>query len=92
MKEEALDIALKHIGNKLAELRKKKGYTSHESFAYDHDIPRMHYWRIENGRTNITIRSLMKILAIHGITLQEFFELLPKEQNGKSGVQNIDPN
>jgi transcriptional regulator with XRE-family HTH domain len=79
VKEERLDTALKHIGNKLADLRKKKGYTSHESFAYDFDIPRMHYWRIENGKTNLTIRSLMKILSIHGITLQEFFATLPKE-------------
>jgi transcriptional regulator with XRE-family HTH domain len=76
VKEEVvLDTALKDIGNKLAELRKKKGYTSHESFAYDHDIPRMHYWRIENGKTNITLRSLIRILAIHKITLQEFFLL-----------------
>ena len=81
MKEEVLDAALKEIGNKLAELRKKKGYTSHESFAYDHDIPRMHYWRIENGKTNLTIRSLMRILAIHNITLQEFFELFVKDKD-----------
>jgi transcriptional regulator with XRE-family HTH domain len=79
VKEEVLDSALKEIGNKLAELRRKKGYTSHESFAYDHDIPRMHYWRIENGKTNITIRSLMRILSIHGMTLREFFNLFAKE-------------
>lgn len=83
MKEEVLDTALRHIGNKLAELRKQKGYTSHESFAYDHDIPRMHYWRIENGKTNLTIRSLMKILAVHDITLREFFALLPDDMNDK---------
>jgi transcriptional regulator with XRE-family HTH domain len=78
VKEDLLDGALKDIGVTLAELRKKRGYTSHESFAYDHDIPRMHYWRIENGKTNLTIRSLMKILAIHHMTLQEFFALLPQ--------------
>jgi transcriptional regulator with XRE-family HTH domain len=80
VKEETLDVTLKDIGTRLAELRRRKGYTSHESFAYDHDIPRMHYWRIENGKTNITIRSLMKILAIHDISLHEFFELLPKKK------------
>lgn len=82
MKEEVLEIALKEIGSKLADLRRKKGYTSHESFAYDHDIPRMHYWRIENGKTNLTIRSLMKILSIHSISLQQFFSLL--NQNAES--------
>jgi transcriptional regulator with XRE-family HTH domain len=78
VKEEILEAALKEIGNQLAELRRKKGYTSHESFAYDHDIPRMHYWRIENGKTNLTLRSLMKILAIHQISLEEFFDLFVK--------------
>ena len=79
MKDAQLDAALKEIGNKLAELRRKKGYTSHESFAYDHDIPRMHYWRIENGKTNLTIRTLLKILAIHKITLVQFFDMFPKD-------------
>lgn len=83
MKEEPLDTALKYIGNRLAELRRKKGYTSHESFAYDHDIPRMHYWRIENGKTNLTIRSLMKILAIHNISLTEFFYQMNGEEKTK---------
>jgi transcriptional regulator with XRE-family HTH domain len=80
VKEEPLELALKNIGQKLIELRKKKGYTSHESFAYDYDIPRMHYWRIENGKTNLTIRSLMRILAIHKISLEEFFSM---PHNGK---------
>jgi transcriptional regulator with XRE-family HTH domain len=77
VKEEELEVALKNIGAKLIDLRRKKGYTSHESFAYDYEIPRMHYWRIENGKTNLTIRSLMKILAIHNLTLQEFFASVP---------------
>jgi transcriptional regulator with XRE-family HTH domain len=74
--EEVLEVTLRRIGNKLTELRKRKGYTSHESFAYDYDIPRMHYWRIENGRTNLTLRSLMRLLSIHKLTLEEFFEML----------------
>ena len=76
MKEEVLEATLRQIGNKLTELRKRKGYTSHETFAYDHDIPRMHYWRIENGRTNLTLRSLMRLLHIHNITLGEFFKMI----------------
>jgi transcriptional regulator with XRE-family HTH domain len=83
VKEEFLDSALKHIGTKLVELRKEKGYTSHESFAYDHDIPRVHYWRLENGKSNLTIRSLMKVLAVHDLTLRQFFVLLPEEAGAK---------
>jgi transcriptional regulator with XRE-family HTH domain len=84
VKEELLEIALKDIGNKLAELRRTKGYTSHESFAYDHDIPRMHYWRIENGKTNLTIRSLMRILSVHNVTLQEFFVALETDKSNRT--------
>lgn len=61
------------IGNKLKDLRLKKGYNSYENFAFDNDIPRVHYWRIEAGKTNITIRTLLKVLAIHNITIQDFF-------------------
>ena len=76
MNEEVLQVTLRQIGNKLTELRKRKGYTSHESFAYDYDIPRMHYWRIENGKTNLTLRSLMRLLSIHKLSLEEFFQML----------------
>jgi transcriptional regulator with XRE-family HTH domain len=85
VKEEPLELALKDIGSRLIELRKKKGYTSHESFAYDYDIPRMHYWRIENGKTNLTIRSLMRILDIHKISLEEFFA---ESDNGKQKTKS----
>ncbi len=64
---------LEKIGKKLKKLRIKKGYKSHEIFAYDHDISRVHYWRMEKGVTNITIKSLLKVLSIHKITVQEFF-------------------
>jgi transcriptional regulator with XRE-family HTH domain len=50
--EAAFQKQLVKIGEKLAELRKKKGYTSHETFAYDHDLSRVQYWRIEKGKSN----------------------------------------
>lgn len=61
------------IGEKLAELRRKKGYTSYETFAFDHDLPRVHYWRIEKGKVNVTFKSLIRILAIHNLTVEDFF-------------------
>ncbi|MCX8491329.1 MAG: helix-turn-helix transcriptional regulator [Cyclobacteriaceae bacterium] len=64
---------------KLMELRKQKGYTSHEDFAFDHDIPRVQYWRLEKGQTNFTLKSFIKLLVIHKITVEEFFGSLPKE-------------
>jgi transcriptional regulator with XRE-family HTH domain len=77
--EEILSNLLKTVGVKLTELRKQKGYTSHEDFAFDHDIPRVQYWRIEKGTTNITFKSLVKILSIHKLTVEEFFVLLYKD-------------
>ncbi len=84
MKEkEALDTILKKIGAKLKYLRIKLGYTSHEDFAYDHDIPRMQYWRIEKGKANLTMKSLSRLLAIHKLTIEEFFVMLSKESKGR---------
>lgn len=79
MKEEVLRDTLELIGAKITELRKQKGYSSHEDFAYDYDLPRVQYWRIEKGKANVTIRSLYRILSIHKLTVEEFFCQLYKE-------------
>ncbi|NOT77001.1 MAG: helix-turn-helix transcriptional regulator [Cyclobacteriaceae bacterium] len=77
--EEAVQQLQERIGQKLTQLRKDKGYTSHEDFAYDHDIPRGQYWRVEKGKTNLTLKSMVKLLAIHKMTVEEFFASLNKE-------------
>src|SRR5689334_3555336 len=78
VKEDTLKFTLERIGSKLTDLRKQKGYTSHEDFAYDFDIPRVQYWRIEKGKTNVTLKSLVKLLSIHKMTVEEFFQSLSK--------------
>jgi hypothetical protein len=55
----------------IKDLRINSGYTSAETFAYDHEIPRVQYWRIETG-ANITLTSLLKLLDIHKMSLEEF--------------------
>ncbi|MCD8101165.1 MAG: helix-turn-helix domain-containing protein [Alistipes sp.] len=74
--EEERDLSaearLKKIAEKLKELRKDKGYKSAEIFAYDNNLSRVSYWRIENG-FNITMKTLIKLLDIHRISLSEFF-------------------
>ena len=80
MKEEQLLKQLtEQMAVKFTELRKKKGYTSYENFAFDHELPRMQYWRIENGKTNITLKTLCKLLVIHKLTPEEFFSSLAKK-------------
>jgi transcriptional regulator with XRE-family HTH domain len=79
VEEDLLKNNLERIGTKLTYLRKQKGYTSHEDFAYDYDIPRFQYWRIEKGKANLTIKSLCRLTKIHNLTLEEFFCILYKE-------------
>ena len=71
------DILIK-IGEKFKQLRKDKGYTSHEDFAIDHDITRFQYWKLENGKTNMTLKTLIKILDIHEVSIEDFFSDIHK--------------
>jgi len=61
------------IAEKIKRLRMESGYKSYETFAFDHDLPRVQYWRMEKG-TNFTIKGLLRLLDIHKVSLSEFFE------------------
>lgn len=74
------------ISKRIKELRKGLGYSSYENFALDHDLDRKQYWRIENG-SNITIKTLIKILSVHKIELPEFFrEIDVSKRNTRKGI------
>lgn len=68
------------ISERIKGLRKEGGYTSYETFAQDHDLDRKQYWRVEAG-ANITIKTLIRILAIHKKDLSAFFKEV--EQSAK---------
>lgn len=61
------------LGKRITNLRKKAGYTSQETFAYDAEIPRALYGRYEKG-VNLTLASLYRILKYHKISLSDFFK------------------
>lgn len=63
---------LEKLGNRLKFLRKSKGFSNYEQFAYTYEIGRAQYGRYENG-TNISIKTLIKLIEIHGLTISEFF-------------------
>ncbi len=67
------DARMRQIAEKLRQLRIDKGYTSYESFAFDNNLPTIQYWRLETG-ANFTIKSLLRILNIHKLTMEEFFQ------------------
>ena len=73
MKTTSLESILQRIGCGLSNLRQRKGYASIKEFAVDHDLPLIQYWRIEKGRANITVKTLMRLLAIHHISVDDFF-------------------
>jgi transcriptional regulator with XRE-family HTH domain len=60
------------LGERLKQLRKAKGFSNYEQFAYTYEIGRAQYGRYEKG-ANISFTTLLKILTIHGISLKEFF-------------------
>ncbi len=73
------DPRLKQIAQKLKQLRLDKGYSSYEAFAFDHELPRVGYGRHEQG-SNLTLRSLLRLLDIHQISLADFFADLTVQQ------------
>ncbi len=68
-----MDERILQIANHIKKMRIEKGYGSHEFFAWENNIPRVQYWRMEKG-TNFTIRTFLRVLDAHKITMKEFFE------------------
>lgn len=68
------------IGDRLAQLREKNGYETLKEFVQKHDLPEVQYWRMEKGKANITLKSLVRILSIHRVSLQDFFCQITAEE------------
>lgn len=66
------DSRLSQIGNRVRALRKANTNLSAEDFANEESFDRVQYSRIENG-ANITMKTLLKVVDAHNITLKEFF-------------------
>lgn len=78
--EKAFKNTLTVVGARLQELRIKKGFSTAKSFTEKYRLPEIQYWRMENGKANITLKSLYKILQIHNVSLQDFFCLVLDEK------------
>ncbi len=64
---------LKKIGERLRELRKERGYSNYELFAFDNEIARAQYGRYENGE-DLRMSSLLKVLKALDVSLDVFFD------------------
>ena len=71
-KGKAVSNEVKQLGMRLRELRKIKGYSSYEDFAYTHDITSSQYFAYEKGK-NIEFNTLVRILKAMDVSLKEFF-------------------
>jgi transcriptional regulator with XRE-family HTH domain len=60
------------LARRIKELRKKAGYTSYESFAYENNITRSQWGRYERGE-DLRFSSLVKVCKAFKISLEEFF-------------------
>lgn len=63
------------IGERIKSLRMNAGYKSYEVFAWENNLSRIQYWKMEKG-TNCTLKSLDKVLKVHNLTYKEFFDSL----------------
>ena len=66
---------LKIFGNKLKEMRQKKGY-SQEEFASMTGFSRSYYSEIETGNRNVSLLNLLKIMKHLGADASELSDLI----------------
>jgi transcriptional regulator with XRE-family HTH domain len=66
-------VTYKAIANRLKELRKAKGYKNYEHIAFELNMSRSAYWRLESG-ANFELKTLIRICILFKISLAEFFE------------------
>jgi transcriptional regulator with XRE-family HTH domain len=78
------------IGSRLAEMREQKGYSTIKEFTAKFDLPEVQYWRMEKGKANLTMKSLVKVLSIHKTSLEDFFCMISTEgENSFQGVREM---
>jgi transcriptional regulator with XRE-family HTH domain len=67
-----MDIKLK-VGKRIRELRKKLEL-SQEALAYKAEVDRTYMTDVENGRRNISVEILEKIIGALEISIKDFFD------------------
>lgn len=66
------DRELKKFAERLKSLRKEKGYTNMDIFAYEHGFGRAQYGRYENGQ-DLRYSTIVRLANCFGMTIREFF-------------------
>ncbi len=71
-KDEYTAKQLKFLAERFKQLRRERGYSNYEQFAFDNELPRAQYGRYENGE-DLRFSSLLKVLKAMNISLKDFF-------------------
>jgi len=66
-----MDIKLK-VGQRIKELRKELGL-SQEALAYNAEVDRTYITDVENGRRNVSVEILDRIIKALKVSIAEFF-------------------
>jgi DNA-binding Xre family transcriptional regulator len=64
---------LKNLGERLAEKRREKGLNM-KQFCDKYKLAPIQYWRVEHGKSNVTMKSLGRLCAIHKCTVGQLLE------------------
>ena len=72
LKDNYTEKQLHNLGERFKKLRKEKGFSNYEHFAYENDLSRSQYGRYENGE-DLRFSSLLKVLKAMDISLKDFF-------------------
>jgi transcriptional regulator with XRE-family HTH domain len=73
----------KLIAKRLKTLRKEKGYSNYEHIAFELDMSRSAYWRIESGE-NFEMKTLIRICKLLNISLADFFDGINEPKSKKA--------
>ena len=76
-----IDILQKKVGEHIKFIRESKGIKNYEKFAIRNNLNRSHYWRIEKGEENVTLKTLCKILNVLDTRVEDFFQQLDQNQD-----------
>jgi transcriptional regulator with XRE-family HTH domain len=73
-KKKALDQdeELKKFSERLKSLRKSKGYSNMDIFAYEHGFGRAQYGRYENGQ-DLRYTTIIRLANCFDMSIEEFF-------------------
>ncbi|MEO9805183.1 MAG: helix-turn-helix transcriptional regulator [Reichenbachiella sp.] len=69
-------VLQKRIGAGIRSIRESKGIKNYEKFAIQNKFSRSHYWNIEQGEVNLTMKTLVRILNSLDVNIKDFFQQL----------------